>query len=643
MFSFTLEESAAQAKAILEAYGCYTEGWDKFVAHYLKVKGPLIEAIDPVTGRIEFPGKVDIVAGERESLYCQGLSVMRGRYSIASCVGKALAALERHFPYAFARTDLIPHKYEARLATVGPAHVIKKGLKFSKAVAAYLRACGLEEDLAASVTADIMRESGIAPVAGTLVLSVNILDLLLTGEHLTCAATCHNLAGGYRSGNLQYLSDKQTCVAYFYAKSTGHKKVPIELPLKQWRQLVCYDPEHKSVSFLRHYPQPGVISERQHRIVRERAAKVMGKLLGTESTTWVLTRFKTADDCEGKGTTVATQGSDAWTVTRKEEGWSNAYMDWISTMVYLEDGGREKLHLRLPHPTCPGCGKANRMRADGLNCEACAKSTVRCVLCRISVRGEQNITYIGTSGVCLHCAAASTFICPRCSIRTMNQNARSRDGQTVCLACSLVDRYECPSCGDIRETDDGYEEVRGVMWCLSCFSERYISCYNCGLAVRRGAECGYDGDSYCGRCYDSQQAADEEEEEEEEDYEGPECEDDDDDEDEVTEADRGLAAILNAPDAGILVDTPADPAAYLPQIPVPTDETEATSTTWRTAQYTAIRDAVGTQAWTVNLTPRALPGWFTTNPYGHEWLAAPADPAPTPPAPPEEPPPTAPF
>jgi len=78
---------------------------------------------------------------------------------------------------------------------------------------------------------------------GKLCLSVHPLDYLSLSENTHKWRSCHALDGSYRAGNLSYMIDKSTVIAYI--KSDGEYKLPhfpVDVPWnsKKWRMLLHF-------------------------------------------------------------------------------------------------------------------------------------------------------------------------------------------------------------------------------------------------------------------------------------------------------------------------------------------------------------------------------------------------------------------
>lgn len=95
-------------------------------------------------------------------------------------------------------------------------------------------------------------------VNGTLCLSVHPLDYLSSSENTYNWRSCHALDGDYRAGNLSYMMDRSTVVAYL--KKDGEMcKLPnfpedVLWNSKKWRMLLFLEDEREALFAGRQYP-----------------------------------------------------------------------------------------------------------------------------------------------------------------------------------------------------------------------------------------------------------------------------------------------------------------------------------------------------------------------------------------------------
>lgn len=94
-------------------------------------------------------------------------------------------------------------------------------------------------------------------VEGFLYLSVDPRDFLTLSENNANWTSCHSLDGDYRAGNLNYLVDDTTIIAYIASNKMEHLKcIPKDMKWnnKKWRMLVHLNLESPCIYYSRQYP-----------------------------------------------------------------------------------------------------------------------------------------------------------------------------------------------------------------------------------------------------------------------------------------------------------------------------------------------------------------------------------------------------
>lgn len=92
-------------------------------------------------------------------------------------------------------------------------------------------------------------------IEGTLVLSVHPLDYLSLSENAHNWESCHRLQGDRRAGNLSYMCDSSTMVAYLKAPEDCEiPNFPIKWNTKKWRALVYLSNTYDTFIISKHYP-----------------------------------------------------------------------------------------------------------------------------------------------------------------------------------------------------------------------------------------------------------------------------------------------------------------------------------------------------------------------------------------------------
>ena len=94
-------------------------------------------------------------------------------------------------------------------------------------------------------------------VEGYVCLSIHPLDFLSTSENTLNWRSCHALDGDYKAGNLSYMADASTCVAYIKTdKNVKLPNFPLSVPWnnKKWRTLLFLSNDGNMLFAGRSYP-----------------------------------------------------------------------------------------------------------------------------------------------------------------------------------------------------------------------------------------------------------------------------------------------------------------------------------------------------------------------------------------------------
>lgn len=127
-----------------------------------------------------------------------------------------------------------------------------KGMRLSKVL---MKEFGLDaEDVRQKLSMLIQSNK----VTGTLCLSIHPLDYLSASENNHGWRSCHALDGEYRAGNLSYMLDNCTIIAYLRSNSgdTQLPRFPDNVPWndKKWRVYLHVDRDNKVIYAGRQYP-----------------------------------------------------------------------------------------------------------------------------------------------------------------------------------------------------------------------------------------------------------------------------------------------------------------------------------------------------------------------------------------------------
>lgn len=134
--------------------------------------------------------------------------------------------------------------------------LIPAGMRIGKCIRKYFSAEMLENDIeyVRNEMSMIIQE---CKVTGKLCLSVHPIDFLSSSENACNWHSCHSLNGEFRSGNLSYMLDKVTVMAYIKSErdcNISNFPEDIKWNNKKWRCLFFFDSNNRTVWAGRQYP-----------------------------------------------------------------------------------------------------------------------------------------------------------------------------------------------------------------------------------------------------------------------------------------------------------------------------------------------------------------------------------------------------
>jgi len=328
-----------------------------------------------------------------------------------------------------------------------------KGMKLSKVL---MKEFGLDaEDVRQKLSMLIQSNK----VTGKLCLSVHPLDYLSASENNHGWRSCHALDGEYRTGNISYMLDDCTIMAYLKSNSGDVElpRFPHNVPWndKKWRVYLHVDRENKIVYAGRQYPfhtDKGLelISEIIHNFayfkpehsredLLKHAQKVVNPnmswndftqnylrkhrfhhyglkgpaIINGEQVNFTETKFIVADDCYNEGTKIVPGKNyiknDPAAVNFNDVIQSHTYSPW---MMPYEDRSDEMLPMHVDHPLIVGkavpclcCGKHDVADSDTMVCSACREGDdmESCAICGAVFPRDE-----------MHWDASRGYICPDC-------------------------------------------------------------------------------------------------------------------------------------------------------------------------------------------------------------------------------------
>ena len=343
-------------------------------------------------------------------------------------------------------------------------HVIKKGSKLVRTFKHFIKNPICLTDVQNMASRYIQEDK----IEGTMCFSVHPLDFLSVSENTHNWRSCHALDGEYRAGNLSYMMDKCTFIAYL--KSNTDVKLnnfPDDVPWnsKKWRVLLYLSTDGTMMFAGKQYPFTSMEA------------------------------LNTALD-ELKRQTLPVGSHDDWT-------------DWNNKYIKTSSVGNIKFNFPQYVPIASGL-----KRLDELVIEAEGSRQFNDVL-KSSCYTNPFYTFkyksgwwgsaypinedpkfiIGGKTLCLRCGkeeilhGADTMMCSDCELKYGNSD---NDLFTYC---------EC--CGSRHYTDDMYYTVAGDYICAHCMDNYYHVCDNCN-GVEHIDYIHYDAATdkyYCEECW----------------------------------------------------------------------------------------------------------------------------------------------
>ena len=319
-----------------------------------------------------------------------------------------------------------------------PTYSVNKGTKFSRALKNFFNLRGEDKDeqeMRLKGLQDLystFRQNFSSKSKGKLFLSIHPLDYITISDNNHNWSSCHNFyEGDYRIGNLNYMADKTTLVAYFCTDDNFDEELYI-LPntkwnSKRWRVLVHLEEiDGKLV----------IIYNRQYPFKSDVLIKELDKLLVETYKTSAPSTFMEYGDSR---------------LNKKR-----LYRTGNGTCHYV-DIGRGNSFVRIAN---------EYLKDETLIHTITIGEPVYCVEC-----GE-NITYRGDSGCCDQCT--DEWYCEDCDGFYSGDDMiyiESED-RYVCYDCYENSYAECPECGDLCGSNNMYySEFLEKDICMNCLEK----------------------------------------------------------------------------------------------------------------------------------------------------------------------------
>lgn len=320
-----------------------------------------------------------------------------------------------------------------------PIYSVSIGTKFSRALRNFFDLKGEDKDEQEMRLKELQdlystfRQKFFSKSKGKLFLSIHPLDYITISDNNHNWSSCHSFYDGdYRIGNLNYMADKTTLVAYFCTDDNFDEKLHI-LPntkwnSKRWRVLVhLQEIDGKLI----------IIYNRQYPFKSDVLIKELDKLL--------LETYKTSAP-----STFMEYGDSRLDNKR-------LFRTGINTCHYVDIREYNNCFVRIAN---------EYLEDETLIHEMTIGEPVYCVKC-----GE-NITYRGDSGCCDYCA--DEWYCENCEGFYSGDDMiyiESED-RYICYDCYESSYVECPECGELCEIDNvQYSELLGKDLCINCLEK----------------------------------------------------------------------------------------------------------------------------------------------------------------------------
>ena len=311
-------------------------------------------------------------------------------------------------------------------------------------------------------------------VTGRLCLSVHPLDYLSISENQHNWRSCHALDGEYRSGNLSYMCDEVTVIAYIKSEEDAElPNFPSDVPWnnKKWRCLLFFDKARHIIWAGRQYPfnSDDALEYVNSKLLHpfdyfDKAGKYSAGL-----SFWAYQTFKSFVPAFGNG-------RNSYDLSEPYIFWNNhlyplsnyitdnkyscAYNDLLKshyyTPAFLEYGPTNFANTSIPpievggDAPCIHCGKGHFYDS----------STMLCADDVLNYSDEV------IDGICT---------CPICGERFFEQDGSFYNGDVYCANCyEELDVHFCPHCGEDFAAAHGsyYDPKTDTLYCSKyCYDE----------------------------------------------------------------------------------------------------------------------------------------------------------------------------
>jgi len=471
--------------------------------------------------KVEVGAHVGLTADEKKEIITKYIEGIEKRAQKKEIPEEVTAKIQREVLYFLqmyiSEKDLITGYITKNSAVTVPRKKgIVPGMKISKALRLYLKENSLEEytDFLIQDLSVLQGQLKMLDTSAKVVISLEPLDFLLASDVTTGWKTCHSLDGHYPAGNLSYLFDAHTVIAYAYR--TTEKKWGLELPKKMWRQWIYIDVDSALALFQRQYPA-GMIG------FEKTVCSIVGNALKKYHNTdknWI---------------------KKNWDEEKEYDYFFNeaelAYSDKTETYIYfrgISPSDKDDWYMIVGEiPLCPVCGGELDMSsklicsrcAGYIQCAQCSKWVpeddihygadhypyceecydklfINCAYCGETVYKEDAKHTPDGEYICENCFDEHFTACTNCGKTLWKDEAEYVDSEPYCDECYLQNFTVCSNCGGVISKTEVFKDINGKDICEYCAESSYVTCEECGKLVNE-EEAYYIEDNYflCPHCY----------------------------------------------------------------------------------------------------------------------------------------------
>lgn len=305
---------------------------------------------------------------------------------------------------------------------------IKKGMKFTKAMKFFFNATNKDKLVDIQNYYSTFAQNMRSKKRGKIHLSIHPFDFLSISDNDRDWDSCHSMYDGdYRIGNLNYMADGVTCIAYYTTEDDNFDRLndafgsELAWNSKCWRMLVHLKEENGKMVVLynKHYPYTSAqFLTEVDKIILDCYKDIPLSELSMYGEVDKYISYNSDNCCHY---------SDIDRV--------NAY---IKVRYYSPNPDDFNYSLQIGEPVlCLNCGEHYAVETrDGL-CDYCTDDSVSCDRCG-EYCNEEDLIYIESEDnyVCPHCLDNYYFYCGCCDVYYRNEDLEVVNDKNYCAACA---------------------------------------------------------------------------------------------------------------------------------------------------------------------------------------------------------------